>query len=216
MEIPRSLLQEAQKSVRKAWMTFMGYDRIDGTRGNGDSYDMAFALAAGAHCEKRLVGSTYEFRRAVTAQIQDLVRGGGEMSDAKDNEYVHGGISFGSDAPQPHGVKFNQKSRPEQLPGPPKQETSMKTIWKFPLAADGLVRMPIGAEILSVQVQDGQPVIWALVDSDAETETRMFRVVATGQHFAPRPEDRYVGTMQLGQLVFHIFDGGSAPWEVLL
>jgi hypothetical protein len=41
--------------------------------------------------------------------------------------------------------------------------------------------MPKGAEVLTVQPEDGgEPALWALVDPMAETEERVFMVPATG------------------------------------
>lgn len=86
-------------------------------------------------------------------------------------------------------------------------------IWKFPLSAptaDSVaIMMPVGAEVLCVQVQHGRPCIWARVNPDAVFFARRFCVFGTG-HSIP-PDDgrlRYVGTFQLedGQLVFHLFE----------
>lgn len=49
----------------------------------------------------------------------------------------------------------------------------MKTIWKFELPdADCKVKMPIGAEIVKVEAQNGVPCMWAIVDTEAK-EVRM-------------------------------------------
>jgi hypothetical protein len=70
--------------------------------------------------------------------------------------------------------------------------------------------MPKGARILDVQEQHGQPVIWAEVDTDAETEERLFEVFGTGHEMRNGmcAEREYVGTFQLhgGSLVFHLYD----------
>jgi hypothetical protein len=87
-----------------------------------------------------------------------------------------------------------------------------KTIWKYELEAESLAnfQMPIGAEILTVQVQNEKPCMWALVDEDKETEQRCFEIIGTG-HTMYRGEDlkrNYIGTFQLhgGSLVFHLFE----------
>lgn len=81
-------------------------------------------------------------------------------------------------------------------------------VWKFPLEAthEQYVEMPEGAIILTVQVQRGQPCLWASVDPGREREwIRIFRV-GTG---CPGPlEDwHYAGTYQLhdGSVVYHVF-----------
>jgi len=81
-------------------------------------------------------------------------------------------------------------------------------IWKWTLQITDLqqIEMPIGAEILSVQVQHGLPQVWALVKESNETEKRTFITCGTGN---PIPENigRYLGTYQCdnGALVFHVF-----------
>lgn len=86
----------------------------------------------------------------------------------------------------------------------------MKTIWKFPLAAVSpySVRMPKGAEVLTVQRQDKMACIWAMVDPDADTENRYFEIYGTGN---PIHEDtalsrRYIGTFQVSPFVWHVFE----------
>jgi len=51
-----------------------------------------------------------------------------------------------------------------------------KTIWKFTLdlVDEQQVSLPKDAEILSVQVQNGNICLWALVNPEAEKETRYF------------------------------------------
>ena len=86
-----------------------------------------------------------------------------------------------------------------------------RAIWKFPLTPTGTagieVEMPIGAEILCVQMQYDNPCLWAVVDIEAEKETKSFTVLGTGHSFTTHP-GVYVGTCQLsnGGLVFHIFE----------
>ena len=84
-----------------------------------------------------------------------------------------------------------------------------RTIWKFPLAVGDVsqIAMPEGAEILSVQTQQEQPCLWALVDPGATLEARSFRLAGTGH---PIFEDniRFIGTFQLsgGSFVGHLFE----------
>lgn len=62
--------------------------------------------------------------------------------------------------------------------------------------------------ILSVQVQNNQVCVWAVVDEDAQLEPVEFRIYGTGN---PVPADlhamHHIGTVQLagGGLVFHVF-----------
>ncbi len=101
----------------------------------------------------------------------------------------------------------------------------MLTIWKFPLSVDDVqtVAMPQGARILTVQVQQGQPCLWAAVDSEQPVKPRTIRMYGTGHPIDPEdcyhwpldgPGPRvplpggFIGTFQLngGLLVFHVFE----------
>ena len=60
------------------------------------------------------------------------------------------------------------------------------TIWKyeFEIADEVKISMPLGAEILSVGTQRrGFICVWALLDPNASTITRLFRVFGTGHPF---------------------------------
>ena len=85
----------------------------------------------------------------------------------------------------------------------------MKTIWKFPFeVTDSIeIEMATGAEILHVDVQAGQPCLWARVDNNRCKEIRRFRVAGTGH---PLDDERlaHIGSFFLagGTLVFHLFE----------
>lgn len=83
----------------------------------------------------------------------------------------------------------------------------MKTIWKWTLETETTIEMPQGAELLDLQTQHGEPQLWALVDPNALSCRRTFRVYATGQEL-PNDPGQYVGTFQMngGALVFHVFE----------
>ena len=86
-----------------------------------------------------------------------------------------------------------------------------QAIWKFSLALPHdiiIVRMPVSARALCVQVQGGVPCLWALVyDTEGPTVNRKFRTYGTG-HEHESITGTYVGTYQLagGALVFHVFE----------
>lgn len=88
----------------------------------------------------------------------------------------------------------------------------MITIHKYQLDINDtiVVRTHTGARILSVQVQNGVPCIWALVDTNSEKVTRILQCRGTGHDCEGVIPDRFVGTFQLhgGALVFHLFDTG--------
>jgi len=89
----------------------------------------------------------------------------------------------------------------------------MKTIWKFPLqsADQQTIKMPAGAELLSVQVQRETVCLWAKVDPEAAREPRVIAIFGTG-HELPEDEStfrlEFIDTFQLhdGALVFHAFE----------
>lgn len=82
----------------------------------------------------------------------------------------------------------------------------MRTIYKYPLrlADRQFVAMPCDAEILSVQVQGQDICLWAIVSPDAKMEVRYFHIVGTG-HEMPECRTSFVGTVQLGSFVGHVF-----------
>jgi hypothetical protein len=91
--------------------------------------------------------------------------------------------------------------------------TTWKTIWKFPIQVQDqvIVDMPHGAALMCVQVQNGVPCLWALVDPDQPLKARRFRVYGTGHPLDPDGVEFYVGTFQIseGSLVFHVFEAGT-------
>lgn len=87
----------------------------------------------------------------------------------------------------------------------------MRSIWKYPLAiADEIqeIDMPIGAKILTVQIQRGVACMWALVDPEAEKTKRAFKIIGTGHPIKVDVTLDYIGTVQQlgGTLVWHVFE----------
>jgi hypothetical protein len=81
-----------------------------------------------------------------------------------------------------------------------------KQIWKYKV--ENIIEMPKGAEILSVQIQNGEmfnACIWAKVSSENELEKRQFLVVGTGHTFDDT-DMVYIGTYQDGPFVWHLFE----------
>lgn len=69
------------------------------------------------------------------------------------------------------------------------------------------IEMPLGAEMLTVALQHGDPVLWAKVDlTVGKKEPRKIYTFGTGQTLPLTIDDlRYVGTYQLGENVMHVF-----------
>jgi len=84
-------------------------------------------------------------------------------------------------------------------------------IYKYPLNIDDEqeVSMPLGAEILTVQLQHGRPHLWAVVDDEQPNMcARKLVIIGTGN---PMPEvGRYINTFQSVNggftLVWHVFE----------
>lgn len=85
----------------------------------------------------------------------------------------------------------------------------MKTIHKFALELKDSqkILMPGSAAILALQVQHGEPCLWALVDTEQPLVTREFITRGTG-HPIDDLAHNYIGTYQLkgGDLVFHVLE----------
>jgi len=88
------------------------------------------------------------------------------------------------------------------------------TIWKFQLPTRGRVSLPMpkGAQLLSVDVQEDVPVLWAIVCADpaAPKASRVISIRMTG-HSVPAEVGTFVGTFQIdrGAYVGHVFDMGE-------
>jgi hypothetical protein len=87
-------------------------------------------------------------------------------------------------------------------------------IWKYPIDCDKLtndglllLELPLGAEILTIQLQHKSPTLWAKVDTSLPLEVRRIHVYGTG-HTIQRVPLTYLGTVQMysGGLVLHFFE----------
>jgi len=86
----------------------------------------------------------------------------------------------------------------------------MKTIWKYNLEItdEQFINIPEGAEILTIQIQKGKPVLWGLVNDKDKNETRKIRIFGTGIPIITDWSLKYIGTYQLlnGDLIGHVFE----------
>lgn len=88
-----------------------------------------------------------------------------------------------------------------------------RQIFKYPLTLSDWqeLTLPIGAEILSIQVQNELPYLWVLVDpNEVNFETRQIEVYGTGHiiGYDMGVERKHLSTFQMygGDLVFHAFE----------
>lgn len=83
-------------------------------------------------------------------------------------------------------------------------------IYKYALKIEDeqAVEMPAGARILTVQMQHGQPQLWALVEPGQPLQHRSIIVAGTGHPVHFSQDARHIGTFQMheGALVFHVFE----------
>lgn len=98
----------------------------------------------------------------------------------------------------------------------------MQIIYKYALenAFPVEIMIPAGAQILTVQIQEvpathqhGDQVryekvitLWARVDSEAQKETRIFKLFGTGHPIDDLAKYVYVGTFQDAPFVWHLFE----------
>lgn len=85
-----------------------------------------------------------------------------------------------------------------------------ETVYKYSLEIkdEQMVLLPIGARILTVQQQNNNIFLWALVNSTASEEQAFtIRIHGTGHAISDSDELEYINTVQLygGKLVFHVF-----------
>lgn len=87
----------------------------------------------------------------------------------------------------------------------------MNTIYKYPIEIEDnfVIVMPEGSKPLTVQLQNGSPYLWVLVDPDKQCVPYDFTLMGTG-HIHSGDEinhEWYIGTFQMmgGGLVFHLF-----------
>lgn len=82
-------------------------------------------------------------------------------------------------------------------------------IFKYTLELIGtqIIRMPVDAIILTVQIQNGKPCLWAMID-DRLPADKAYKIDTYGTgHNVSNESGAYIGTYQLaeGALVFHVF-----------
>ena len=81
----------------------------------------------------------------------------------------------------------------------------MKTIYKYEVRSqDASMKLPKGAEILTVAIQDGRPMMWALVDPENVLVDRFISTVGTG--WQVEDNMKYICTYMEEYLVWHVFE----------
>lgn len=82
-----------------------------------------------------------------------------------------------------------------------------KTIWKYMLTPDCTHNIPEDSKILDLNMQDGAPHLWVLVDPKKPLIKRRFVGYGTGEEMNDNHRV-YVGTFQLlsGRLIHYVFE----------
>lgn len=80
-------------------------------------------------------------------------------------------------------------------------------IWKYELRGRGVSTrtMPIGARIVSLEIQNDIPCIWAIVEPGNPLQTREFCIVGTGWDIQI-PNYTYVGMYQTRSFDWHVLE----------
>ena len=94
----------------------------------------------------------------------------------------------------------------------------MKTIYKYPVGKDVHhnsvieIEMPKGARILDIQMQNGEPMLWAIVNPKHSLRKRVFHVFGTGFDMDDydKKHYEYVKTIQK----VHISTPSKSVWMV--
>ena len=81
-------------------------------------------------------------------------------------------------------------------------------IWKYQIPITGRfeIEMPGAAQIISIQMQNEVPYVWAIVGPKITPSNRRFKLVGTGHEFDFLPTDKFIGTFQDGPYVWHLFE----------
>ena len=87
----------------------------------------------------------------------------------------------------------------------------MRKIFKYELTSqDCTLKLPKGAKILTVKLQNTKPTLWALVDPEAELEARHICIVGTGwdvvHSWDVEDNMKYIETYMEEYYVWHVFE----------
>jgi hypothetical protein len=92
----------------------------------------------------------------------------------------------------------------------------VKTIWKYPLNINDetqRIRFRKDAQILTVQMQNGEAFLWAKVDSEAPEEYRTITSFGTGHKIPENWNLQFISTVQDDPYVWHFFELLSTSQE---
>jgi len=94
-----------------------------------------------------------------------------------------------------------------------------KAIYKYPVILDDKfeLEMPGGGSVLNVQMQDGSPFLWAIVEPGLNLVKKKFVMVGTGHEYKEEyfSQLRYINTFQVDSLVLHLFEVDDYNYKVM-
>jgi hypothetical protein len=76
----------------------------------------------------------------------------------------------------------------------------------IPIIDQFCIKLPIRSEILSFQMQENNPCLWALVNEDNREEERFFKIYGTGNEIIDSRPMKFIGTVQINFMVWHLFE----------
>lgn len=81
------------------------------------------------------------------------------------------------------------------------------TIWKYPLdlKTEQKLSLPRDAQVLSVQAQENVITLWALVNPNVAATRKTIYMFTDGQKLDAAGQLLYLGTVQTGEFVWHVF-----------
>ncbi|MBE4949927.1 DUF7352 domain-containing protein [Chryseobacterium culicis] len=83
----------------------------------------------------------------------------------------------------------------------------MKTVYKYKIEKKNrqTIEMPSRSQILCLQLQGGCPYIWVAVEPIGSSVNKTFDTYVTGEALPDYP-GVYIGTYQIDELVYHVFE----------
>lgn len=81
----------------------------------------------------------------------------------------------------------------------------MRAIYKYRLAVADEQKLLLRGKVLSVGVQDGNVMVWAVHDDDAPERKVRFSIRGTGHPLKDVDVSDFVGTVFMGPFVWHVF-----------
>lgn len=85
----------------------------------------------------------------------------------------------------------------------------MLTVHKYPVEVNDriVIGVPMGAQLLSVQMQYGFPTFWFLVDTEEPVVQKVYLMYGTGHEVQSNTGKHVESVQELGgKLVWHIFE----------